>query len=612
MPYGALERPTLGLSLLKARLTQAGTACDVRYLTFPFAELIGTELYQWMTYELPYTAFAGDWSFTECLYGARPDADQRYVDEVLCRSWQLDPQTVQRVLHIRSLVPAFLDHCKAAVPWGRYDAVGFTSTFEQNIASLALASRLKAAYPDLAILFGGANWEGEMGLELHRRFPFVDYVCSGEADETLPALLEHVLAGEPTNQFADAIPGIVYRASGGRSVYTGPAQVINDLDRLPVPDFSDYFEALDQSPVGAVVMPTLLMETSRGCWWGAKHHCTFCGLNGGTMAFRSKSAERAHKELTYLVDHWRIDRVEVVDNILDMRYFKDLLPTLAHEQRPVELFYEVKANLTRQQVSLLRDAGVRRIQPGIESLSDHVLRLMRKGTTALQNIQLLKWCREYGVTAEWNILYGFPGETEDDYARLLALLPAIRFLKPPTACGPVRLDRFSPYYEEPGAFGLVNIRPINAYQFLYPFDPDIQGRIAYYFDFDYRPDVDPKGHAQAVIEYVEEWRRAPETGSLRSVRRPNDTLALVDTRADASLSELTLAGLERAAYEFCDTQRSGASVAEHLREIDPAVPFTDRQVTDFLESMVANRLMVTDGKHYLGLALATPNATVVV
>ena len=47
---------------------------------------------------------------------------------------------------------------------------------------------------------------------------------------------------------------------------------------------------------------------------------------------------------------------------------------------------------------------MRRIQPGIESLSDHVLKLMRKGTTALQNIQLLKWCREYGVQPEWNLL----------------------------------------------------------------------------------------------------------------------------------------------------------------------------------------------------------------
>ena len=107
-----------------------------------------------------------------------------------------------------------------------------------------------------------------------------------------------------------------------------------------------------------------------------------------------------------------------VDNILDMRYFRDVLPQLRERQLGLTLFYETKANLTKEQVKLLRDAGVLAIQPGVESLSTHVLQLMRKGVTALQNIQLLKWCRQYGVTVAWNLLYGFPGETAADYAAI--------------------------------------------------------------------------------------------------------------------------------------------------------------------------------------------------
>ena len=200
------------------------------------------------------------------------------------------------------------------------------------------------------------------------------------------------------------------------------------MDNLPIPDFSDYFRDLANSTVAASVIPVLLFETSRGCWWGAKSQCTFCGLNGASLVYRSKSTERALEELTYLVDRWRIDLVEVVDNMLDMNYFKDLLPTLALSERSLSLFYEVKANLTRKQVQMLREAGVDRIQPGIESLSNHVLRLMRKGTTVLRNIQLLKWCKEYDITVDWNILYGFPGETQEDYDDMLDLLPSINFL----------------------------------------------------------------------------------------------------------------------------------------------------------------------------------------
>lgn len=605
MPFGALERPALGLSLLKAKLSETGIGCDLRYLNFIFAEVVGHEDYQWMTYGLPYTAFAGDWSFTASLYGAREELEGEYVEQILRETWRLTDADIARLFNVRARTEHFLEYCLALVPWDQYALVGFTSTFEQNIASLALAKRVKALHPEIKTVFGGANWEAEMGLELHRQFAFVDFVGSGEAEESFPALVKRVLAGESFDA-PDTIPGIVYRTEAGQSVSTGQAELIRELDTLPIPDFSDYFAGLDECTVAAGVMPTLLFETSRGCWWGAKSHCTFCGLNGGTMAFRSKSPRRALDELEYLVDRWRTEMVEAVDNILDMKYFNDMLPALARANRSLQLFYEVKANLTREQIRLLKEAGVERIQPGIESMSDHILKLMRKGTTALRNIQMLKWCREYNITAEWNILYGFPGETREDYARMLDLLRDIRHLRPPTACGPVRLDRFSPYYNSPAEFGLTNVRPMAAYKYLYPFDPDSLAKIAYYFDYDYASEIDPRGYAYEVIMYAEEWQRSPETGTLRAIADTDGTLTLLDTRSGALLPQLHLSGLEQAAYEYCDELRSVRSVVQHLRQKFPESEFTQHQVKEFLDSLVANKLMLTDEENYLSLAIGTP------
>lgn len=602
MPFGSLDRPALGISLLKSRLAESGVACDIRYFTFALAELVGCEEYRWISSEVAYTAFAGDWTFTHALYGERPEAEKRYVHEILFGTWQLDEFAIGRILRVRSLVSYFLDHCLGTVPWEEYAVVGFTSTFEQNIASLALAKRIKAAHPKTAIVFGGANWEAEMGHELHRQFKFVDYVCSGEAEQSFPALAQRLLAGETVDCSGRTIRGIVYRAEG-ESIYTGQADLIRQMDEIPIPDFSDYFRDLTQSTVAASVVPVLLFETSRGCWWGEKSHCTFCGLNGGSLAYRSKSAERALDELAYLVDRWRIDLVEVVDNMLDMKYFHDMLPALGRAQWPVRLFYEVKANLTRRQVQILQEAGVYHIQPGIESLSDHVLSLMHKGTTALRNIQLLKWCKEYDIAVDWNILYGFPGETQEDYDFILELLPSIRFLSPPPTCGPVRMDRFSPYYNTPEQFGLINVRPIAPYKYLYPFDDQSLSRIAYCFDFDYEPDVAPTGYASKVIEYVEAWHREPETGALSSAIRPDGALALIDTRSDATQPEYMLSGLEKAAYEYCDALHSGTDVARYFRRVFPEVELTEQRVLNFLDSLVANRLMVTDGVRYLGLAI---------
>lgn len=603
MPYGALERPALGLSLLKARLQESGIRCDVRYLSFTFADLIGTDDYVWIASTLPYIAFAGDWSFARALYGERPEADRAYLEEVLCKTWRIDKAGIARIMRVRAMTSQFLDYCISVIPWKEYAVVGFTSTFEQNLASLALAKRIKAAHPSMTTVFGGANWEAEMGHELHRKFECVDYVCSGEADESFPALARLLLGRSAGAKVAQFPSGIVHRCNG-QSLSTGRSLPVRKMDSLPIPDFADYFQQWSESSAALTVMPTVLMETSRGCWWGDKSHCTFCGLNGATMTFRSKTATRVLDEMRYLANRWQTNQIEVVDNILDMKYFTDLLPGLAEEGRDWEIFYEVKANLTRQQVALLRAAGVTRIQPGIESLSNHVLKLMRKGTHGLRNVQLLKWCKEYGVTVDWNILYGFPGETRDDYAKMLAMLPAISFLNPPVACGQIRMDRFSPYFESPDDFGFVNVRPIQPYAHLYPFERESLMKIAYYFDFDYQPEVDPTGYATEVIAYADAWRRQPERGGLCSVRRFDGALVVRDTRSTATLAEVVLSGPNQAVYEYCDEFRSLPSIVRHLAETFPQFA-SEQGVHAFLESLVANRLMVTDGSSYLSLAIQT-------
>lgn len=600
MPFGAMERPALGLSLLKARLTRDGIACDVRYPSLTFADLLGAEEYQWISSTLPYIAFSGDWCFAEALHGPRPEADAGYLTKVLQETWHLGAKDIARVKAVRAMAGKFLDHCMGCIPWKEYVAVGFTSTFEQNLASLALAKRLKAAHPQIANVFGGANWEGEMGEELHRQFGFVDYVCPGEADESFPVLAALLLAGAAKSAALPA--GIVYR-KGGRSLSTGRSIPVRDMDTLPMPDFSDYFREWSESSAALTAVPMILIETSRGCWWGDKSHCTFCGLNGATLAYRSKSGARALEEMRFLSDRWQTDRIEMVDNILNMRYFSDLLPALAADGRPWEIFYEVKANLSRAQVASLRAAGVARIQPGIESLSDHVLKLIRKGTCGLRNVQLLKWCREYGIGVDWNILYGVPGETREDYDEMLAMFPAIEFLDPPVACGPIRMDRFSPYFEKPEEFGLINVRPMKPYAFLYPFPQECLMRIAYHFDFDYRPGEAPAGYADDVIRSAEEWRQKEERGLLWSVRQPDGSLLLCDSRPGAALHEVKLSGCEAAAYEFCDAFHSFAAIVQHLREGWPGVEITEEGVRAFLESLAANRLMVTDGPNWLSLAV---------
>src|SRR5262249_9714226 len=137
--------------------------------------------------------------------------------------------------------------------------------------------------------------------------------------------------------------------------------------------------------------PALPHESSRGCWWGEKHHCTFCGLNGLGMAFREKSADVVAKELEMMFAKYPIRRVNMVDNIMPHKYFTSLLPRLRDRlPQTAAIFYEQKANITLRKAQALKNARITAIQPGIESLNSHVLKCINKGTTATQNIALLR------------------------------------------------------------------------------------------------------------------------------------------------------------------------------------------------------------------------------
>jgi ribosomal peptide maturation radical SAM protein 1 len=587
MPFGALDRPALGLSLLKSALVRGGHDCQIAYAFEPLVEMIGAATYQWVSDDVPYTAFPGDWCFTLPLYGRDPDRDWAYVTRILRNEWQMTTAEIRRIVAVREATPAYLDRLETLYPWGSYDVVGFTSTFVQNIASLAMARRLKARHPRPRIVFGGANWEGDMGQALFQTFPFVDHVCQGEADESFPALIGALAAGRR----APRIPGVL-----SRDADPVRAQPVQAMDRLPLPDFSDYFAMRDRTVPDLAA--TLLMETSRGCWWGAKHHCTFCGLNGEGMAFRVKSPDRALAEFAH-VGAYPGEMLSIVDNILDMGYFDSVLPGLARRPLDQPIFYETKANLSRAQVRGLREAGILTIQPGIENLSDRVLKLMRKGTTALRNIQLLKWAREYGVGVEWNILYGFPGEVDADYDDTLALIPKLSHLQAPSGIGPVRIDRFAPYYETPEAFGITGLRPLPVFDHLYPFGPETRARIACYFEADHGASLASPGLVARLGQAVDGWR-ARRGATLRGVD-DGAALTITDTRRTRPLRH-RLTGADRLICLACDKAQSASGIARALARAGRG-DVGEGRITARLDDLVAADLVIRSGSTYLFLGV---------
>jgi len=372
------------------------------------------------------------------------------------------------------------------------------------------------------------------------------------------------------------------------------------MDSLPIPDFADFFDQWSALDALADEPPRLLFESARGCWWGALRHCTFCGLNGEAMSFRSKSADRAVAELCELASrHPGLD-IYAVDNIIDRSYFDTFLPRLAASSCDARIFYEVKSNLTKDQLVQLYAAGVRDIQPGIESLHDSVLRIMRKGVTAIENVQLLKWCAEIGVRAYWNLLWGFPDEPQCAFDEMIGLIPKLAHLQPPGGMGAIRLDRFSPNFEQSTEMGFRDVRPVPAYGSIYPLPDEELARLAYFFAFD---DDELRARAASVAELedaVVAWRSCHADSHLFAI--DNDgALVIWDTRGGCVPTETRLVGFGREVYLACDRCCSARELATSLTTSLDSRVSVDR-VRDELAPLVDAGLVMTDGRRYLSLA----------
>jgi ribosomal peptide maturation radical SAM protein 1 len=500
MPFAANDRPSLAAGLLKALLTQRGFRCDCKYFNVTFSRLLGQERYELMARQFASCALPGEWIFSQSYYGPSFSSWETYCREVLSHPlWGLPDQSWDLIQDAQRLVPTFLRIVYEACDWSQFDLVGFTSTFEQTMPSLCLARRIRQAHPQVKIAVGGANFEGPMGQVYLDLFPEIDYVATGEADVSFPLLCENLAHG-----LSAVPPGILHRQPVDGDRRSVPAEPVR-LDSLPVPDYDDFFTVLTRTfPSSRPVFVPL--EASRGCWWGERHHCTFCGLNGEAMAFRRKDWRRVAREAALLTERYRPELLQFTDNILALEYFKTLLPHWAESADPTPKFFEVKANLKREQVVLLHRAGVDRIQPGIESLADRTLALMDKGVSAVQNIALLRWCQEIGVTAAWNVLFGFPGEDPDDYARTYETLQKLTHLTAPRACALIRMDRFSPNFTRWREHGFSAVRPMPAYRHVYPLGDELLREVAYYFEYQH-PHLDRVLElAGDLLDFGEVWR----------------------------------------------------------------------------------------------------------
>jgi ribosomal peptide maturation radical SAM protein 1 len=614
MPFANLSMPSLALTQLQAVVRNAfpgRAAAGVHYVHHDFALYLGLPNYDELISFAHHPTGLGDWFFRAAAFPDEPDnADeyfQRYYPQHAPRNRALREMVMEKragvVRHFEDMIDRYeLD---------RADLVGITSMFSQNVATLAMARLLKARRPELTVVVGGANCEGPMGRALIENAPCVDFVCSGPALRSFPELLRCLMEGDEAG--CHRIDGVLTRGNraqeagcgaGGLVSLGGPPVVRafgeeNDINELVEYDYEPFLDRYEAYFPGRV-KPNLLFETSRGCWWGERAHCTFCGLNGNTISYRSMRPENALRVFNDLFRHaHRVCELESVDNILPKSYLRDVLSVLDTPPN-MSLFYEVKADLDEDDFRVLAKARVLRIQPGIEALNTSTLKLMRKGTSVFQNLSFLINSVRYGIRPAWNLLIGFPGEGIEVYEKYVREIPLLTHLLPPTGVFPVRFDRFSPYYTEAAEYGL-DLHPLDWYALTYPYPPEVLRELAYYFsDHNYAAPyaVNAARMVGRLRETVDRWKQLWAAGTPPELRvDERGGVAWVHDSRSGTPGEYALSESAKQVLDAFATAKKPANVARELPGVD-----VDAEVAGLME----RGLLFHENERYMSLIIPPP------
>ncbi|MFC0597561.1 RiPP maturation radical SAM C-methyltransferase [Streptomyces palmae] len=607
MPWSPVDLPSLALGILKRGVDERvpGAEAEVLHANLEFTDWITDRLrFTAADYEFyalsSYFLGCGDWVFSAALYD---DPRWREAEFEAAMKEKLSASRLRKSRELHRLAPEFVREIAERIVAHRPDVVGFTSTFQQNTAALAAAKAVKLLAPHIVTVFGGANCDAEQGAAVHRNFPFVDYVVRGEGEAAFPALLTALTEGSTD---LSGVPGLCHRPAGGGSVANPMSSSPLPPAAILPPDYSGYFERLADSAAHAWVEPKLVVEGARGCWWGEKHHCTFCGLNGSFMQFRSKSPEVFYQEITDLARRHRVLDMYVVDNILDMNYLTTVLPRVIESGHDLRLHIEIKANMRRPQLRTLAEAGMIYVQPGIESLNSRVLGLMDKGVSGCQNVRMLRDGAETGLSVSWNYLHGFPGETEADYTPVIAQLPALEHLDPPVDLSArIAIERFSPYFNRP-ELGFSGLRPEEHYRFTYDLPEAELLDLAYVFEAPERGIGEPT--VTALNEALGAWKKHHSDSRLTHTDL-GDRIVLVSRRRlfDWGAMELT-DPMQLAAFRLLDQPHSPAALTRKIAARLPDAAPEESAVTALLKGWLDLGLVFTDGGQYVHVAPAAVNA----
>ncbi len=283
------------------------------------------------------------------------------------------------------------------------EVIGFSVTNHREIITCEIIKAMAERGDRRHIIIGGQGCLGQIGVELIRR--------------EVPGLVQAIFVGEgevSLTRYLESLRG------GGRLDRTSRPQIFTaiplaDMDQLSVPDF----EAHDLDRLGH---HTLFVEWSRGCVRG----CSFCQVGAMWGGYRRKSPARITDEIEQLVRRTGITQLSVCDSVVngDPGALGQTCELLIRSDISCRWSGHLLLGdgLDAQLITQMARSGCYRLEVGVESGSERVLRLMRKSFTIKQAAEQLAEIKHAGIMTVIFLIVGYPGETPADFQQTCEFL----------------------------------------------------------------------------------------------------------------------------------------------------------------------------------------------
>jgi anaerobic magnesium-protoporphyrin IX monomethyl ester cyclase len=296
--------------------------------------------------------------------------------------------------------------------------LGISGTSHTRFESFRLAKEAKDFASEIVTIYGGVHASFTAANTL-QRIAEIDYVVCGEGEETTVALLD--VLSEHTSP--ECVCGICYR-EGNDIVETPRAQRVVPLDGLPRPayhllnmtQYSLQMEFLDCRGISLL--------TSRGCL----ARCSFCSASRMfEHRVTTHAASRIVDEICFLFGTYGYQGLKIFDSTFTMKkqHVYGFCDEITDRRMNFPWECEIRIGTVDQEMlEKMRDAGCYYVNFGIESASQRVLDIMRKGIRIDQAVKALDLCNNVGLRTKVFFSFGHIGETMADVDKTLAFIDA--------------------------------------------------------------------------------------------------------------------------------------------------------------------------------------------